>query len=100
MLPDRRSRPAMPMPPPRAAMPPGAMGPPPGAGSMMGGGPGMGPGGPDQMQAKEQVKQQFRQAYSELKSLAGQAGIDWAEIEGPGAMAGAPPSFPGQMMGA
>jgi len=69
--------PNMPMPPPPAAggaMPPNA------------------PAQPSPTEAKEVIKSQLRQAYSELKALAASAGIEWREVEAAGAApAGAAP---------
>lgn len=47
---------------------------------------------PSPAQAKEVIKSQLRQAYSELKALAASAGIEWREVEAAGAApAGASP---------
>lgn len=96
MMLDRRPRPPVPMPPPRPGM--AAEGPMPG-----GNRPPMpmargaaAPPGPEA--GRQAIIGQLRRAYSELKSLAAQAGIDWAEVESPGEpMAGAP--MPGGPMG-
>lgn len=65
------------------------MPPPPTGGAMA---PNAPPAPPSPTQAKEVIKSQLRQAYSELKALAASAGIEWREVEAAGAApAGAGP---------
>lgn len=50
---------------------------------------------PKPVEARETIKAQLRQAYSELKALAASAGIEWAEIE----VQGATPASAGPVSG-
>jgi len=71
---------------PNQSMP---MPPPPGPGAAA---PTAAPTQPSPTEAKEVIKSQLRQAYSELKALAASAGIEWREVEAAGAApAGANP---------